>query len=338
MYHLMTAGASKGRPFAKHPSYEDARMNDARFVWELVREARVAGAHASSHTRLESLGEPGQEFMAGGLRDQLTGEVHEVRGRVWINATGPWASEKSGASLRLTRGSHVILRGELPGAAQLFFAPEDGRVLFLLPFVPGYSLLGTTDLDEEAPAAHPVATREEVSYLGRAFQSAFPEYAPWKPVSLQCGYRPLLPSGGRPSQISREEKLLADPDRPLLSILGGKYTTYRAVSERAVDWCDRALGRNGISHPTRTRRFPSGRDLDRLPEAADLDELLSEDVVTLEDLMLRRTPWGYLTEWREFLDLTCAKLGDKGGQQRAWFESRQEKRLEALEAWPEPAK
>jgi glycerol-3-phosphate dehydrogenase len=213
-------------------------------------------------------------------------------------------------------------------------------VLFLLPYAEHASLLGTTDLDESAPIQEPIAAAGEVRYLREAFREQFPQWGRWQAVGVFCGLRPLLAGAGPPSDLSREERLLVDPAGNLVSILGGKYTTYRAVAERAVDRVEKFLGREPSGHPTRREPLPSG------PAFVDSTAALrrafaEEDAVRLEDVFLRRTHLGHLGPidsnlMKQVLQLWRLRWGksDRDAEaEREAFLDLQERRLAALAAW-----
>lgn len=344
VYDLFTGGRSRGRVFAKQASYDDARMDDARFCLAVVDDARRNGAATLPYVRWLDWLRSGDAVAGARVRDRFSGEEAEVHASVCVNAAGPWAGEVGGCvsgetpGLRLTRGSHVVL-DRSPGEARLFFSPEDGRVLFLMPFDGETGLLGTTDLDASGPDGEPVPTLEEVAYLRRAFDAAFPRWSGWRAVGVQCGLRPLVEGSGAPSAVSREERIVEDPVSGVVSILGGKYTTYRAVAEDVVDRIARRLrGRTG-ERPTRVRRLPVP------PPAPDAvaalrRAFLSEDAVRLDDALLRRTSLGHRDAWTDSLGAAVEAmrrahaLPERAAQaERERFCALQTRRLAPLAAW-----
>ncbi|HET9232836.1 MAG TPA: glycerol-3-phosphate dehydrogenase/oxidase [Candidatus Eisenbacteria bacterium] len=299
-YGLLGNSWGQSRFWTREPRYEDATVDDARFCLQVVLDARRIGAVAVSYVEWLEWIRRGDHLVAARVRDRFTGEEGVVTANTFVNATGPWAdllagesARRTGTHLRLTRGTHVVLDRRADDTARLFFAPEDGRVLFLLPFGKHASLLGTTDLDEPAPLTEPVPTRQEIAYLREAFRRQFPDWKHWRPVGVFCGLRPLLGDEGAPSDLSREERIVVDGSGNLLSIFGGKYTTFRIVAERAVDVIERWLDREPSSHPTRIEALGEaggGGDLvDDLRRA-----FAEEDAVRLEDVFLRRTRLGHL--------------------------------------------
>jgi len=301
LYGALGGSMRTSRFWAREPGYEDAMIDDARFCLCVMLEARRHGALALSYVEWLEWVRRGEHLVAARVRDRFTGEEGVVSASTFVNATGPWAdllagetARRSGAELRLTRGTHVVLDRRADDIARLFFAGEDGRVLFLLPFGAKASLLGTTDLDEPAPVEEPLATHTEIQYLRDAFRTQFPEWKHWRPVGTMCGLRPLLAASGAPSEISREERLLTDGSGNLLSILGGKYTTYRSVAERAVNTIETWLDRVPTEWPTRTEPFPDDERDENDPVDLVRRAFTLEDAVRLEDVFLRRTRLAHL--------------------------------------------
>jgi glycerol-3-phosphate dehydrogenase len=341
-------GGRHSRFWTAEPRYEDAMVDDARFCLRVVLEARRQGALALSYVEWLEWVRRGDHLVAARVRDRFTGEEGIVSASTFVNATGPWAdlvagetARRSGTQLRLTRGTHVVLDRRSDDAARLFFSNEDGRALFLLPFGDRASLLGTTDLDEPAPVEEPLATRDEIVYLRDAFRAQFPDWKHWRPVGAFCGLRPLLAAGGAPSEVSREERLLVDGSGNLLSILGGKYTTFRSVAERAVDTIETWLERVPVERPTRTE--PIGEADPEDNDAVDLVRraFALEDAVRIEDVFLRRTRLGHLNAvdpellkravhlWR----LRWGKGEAEGEEEKEAFLELQSRRLAPLAYW-----
>ncbi len=288
-----TSGAWRGTPV-----YDDVQVLDARLVLALALDARRQGAMVRSYTECLSV-ERDTEGVVLQVRDRLSGRTGRLRARAVVETTGPWAdtlARPATPRLRLTRGSHVVLRGApADGDARLVFHPRDGRVLFLLPMDEQTSWFGTTDLDAAEPLDRPRTLPEEVAYLGDAFATLFPELGGWEPVGLVCGLRPLVAASGDPSAVSREERILTDPDGRRFTLLGGKLSTYRAVAERLVDGVERLLGRPANGKPTRDTLIP-GTGPHEDPATALAAAFSQEDAVTLEDALSRRTGWALAGE------------------------------------------
>ncbi len=235
--------------------YYDAQMDDARLCVEVLRTAAVHGARAANYVEAVA-------FERGAVRaaDRAGGGEFAIRARQVLNATGPWADavcrlagDSSGPHLRPTKGVHLLAPGRGLSAAFLLLHPADGRVFFVIPWL-GKTLVGTTDtLCEESPDAL-VVTAAEVRYLLEAFNHFFdPPLRTEDVLGSFAGLRPLVRERpGEPSSLSREYKIFESPGG-LLSVAGGKYTTYRHMAEVITDEVVRRLG--GRSR-CRTARAP----------------------------------------------------------------------------------
>ncbi len=346
LYGALSREPGEARFWEAEPVYRDAAVDDGRFCLEVVLDARRHGAVAASFVEWLEWVREGDRIAGARVRDRLSGEEGVARAEMFVNAAGPWAGILRGAragedsALRLTRGTHVVLDRRADDDARLFFSPADGRVLFLLPFDASWSLLGTTDLDESVPSRDPIPLPAEITYLRDAFRRQFPEWSRWRPVGLTCGIRPLLNARGAPSTLSREVRLDVDPAGRLVSILGGKYTTYRAVAERVVDRVETGLGRTPGYRPTRREPLPAPADGTDFP-ARIRRAFAEEDAVRLEDVFLRRTHLGYGGEVDPALVRWAAKLwrlrwGTKESEAEAEIEAFQNghrRRLAPLAGW-----
>jgi len=230
--------------------YDDAVADDARLVMAVIQAGVLAGGTALSYARVEELLRKDGRRVAGAVvRDLETGAAREVRARVVINATGAWCDSVRGmlgqteARLRPSRGSHLLFaRERLPlDVAVTALSPDDGRPVFAVPHPEG-TLVGTTDLFHDGPLDAPRPSPEEVTYLLRYCQTAFPAAR----ISLAdvsgafAGVRPILDSSAEtPQEASREEEIWIE--HGLLSTAGGKLTTFRATAEDVVDTALRLL-------------------------------------------------------------------------------------------------
>jgi len=200
------------------------------------------------------------------LADSETGESHRVRAHVVVNATGVWVDSLrdrfgiAGRRVRPSRGAHIVLAGKklLLEAAVAVPSPEDARPVFLIPHPEGV-LVGTTDIYHEGSLDDPRPTKEEVSYLLSAVRAHFPaaSIAEADIAGAFAGLRPILDTHAEsPSEATREEELWEEEG--LLSVAGGKLTTWRPTAEDVVD---RALSllpeeRRGLASPCPTAGTP----------------------------------------------------------------------------------
>ena len=223
--------------------YEDAQFDDARLAVALARTAANAGAVVANYLRAVAIEKVGGRI--GGLivRDEETGETFPIAAKVVINAAGVFADAvrrlddpDAEPVLRPSRGSHVVLpRAALPGdAAVLVPKTDDGRVLFAIPWL-GRVLIGTTDVPVEAASDDPRPTGEEVDYLLRhASRYLDAPLGQGDVLARFAGLRPLVAAKGATTKaLSREHALLASPSG-LVTITGGKWTTYRRMADDAV--------------------------------------------------------------------------------------------------------
>src|SRR5262249_54052149 len=153
------------------------------------------------------------------------------------------AGDNSGPYLQPTKGVHILAPGKEPSAGFLLLHPTDGRVFFVLPWH-GKKLIGTTDTLEEASPDRLEATSEDIAYLLVGHNHYFrPHLSANDLISHTAGLRPLLRlRPGDPSSLSREYRIWTSP-LGLLSVAGGKYTTYRAMAEAITDEVGFRLGR-----------------------------------------------------------------------------------------------
>lgn len=228
--------------------YSDCRTDDARLVIANARDAARRGARILPRTELLAARRRGSLWEV-----QLAGG-ETLQARAIANVAGPWVKDvlnrrlgvPSADSVRLVRGSHLVLPRLYPGEHAFILQNDDRRVVFMIPYEGRFTLLGTTDVLETGDPMQPQATPEEAAYLCRAAgrylqQAPQPQDAVWR----YAGVRPLYDDGsGDPSSITRDYTLRLDGHgaAPVLSVFGGKLTTYRRLAEQVVDQLAAALG------------------------------------------------------------------------------------------------
>jgi glycerol-3-phosphate dehydrogenase len=280
--------------------YAEATTDDARLVLTVLAEAQCAGGLALNYARVEAVQRDASGRVAGvAVRDLVSGDSLDLPCRAVVNATGAWGDELRAADgrkpvLRRLRGSHLFFpadRFPLPVAVS-FMHPSDGRPVFAYPWQ-GVTLVGTTDVDHELPMTTDLrCTPSEADYLMAAVHKTFPSFGleASDAVSSIAGVRPVV--RGRqhdPSKESRESLLL--DENGLISIVGGKLTTFWPMGRRAADAALRYLG------DVRPQR-PRPLTLAEAEGTADGDTASAlvagavESVVHLDDLLLRRTRLG----------------------------------------------
>jgi len=225
-------------------SYGDARTDDARLTLAVAATGYAYGGFPLTRAEVRDLTRNSDGRIDGVVLEDLeTGRSHEVQGLVVVNAAGIWVDdlrEKCGLGsprVRPSRGIHIILpTNRLPvKAAAMVPSPDDGRPIFLIPHHEGV-LVGTTDIYHEGSRRDPRATRAEVDYLLRAMSTHFPDndLDADDVVGVFAGLRPILDSHtDNPSDASREEDVWVEDG--MVSVAGGKLTTWRPTAEETVD-------------------------------------------------------------------------------------------------------
>ncbi len=239
-------GAPLRPEFAHGFAYSDLATDDARLTLLNAVSAAQFGAQVMTRTKLVGARREGGEWRA--VLQAADGTQQECAAHILVNAAGPWTVEVRRAivgdagpeSLRLVKGSHLVVPRLYAGEQAYLLQNEDGRIAFVIPFEEDYSLVGTTEVPLAAPDASPRIDAAETDYLcgvvGRFFRTPpRPEQAVWS----FAGIRALYDDGkGSASAVSREYRLTVDGsarEAPLLSIFGGKLTTYRHLAERVLD-------------------------------------------------------------------------------------------------------
>lgn len=226
-------------------AYSDCWVDDARLVIATARSAQACGATILARTACTALRRDGAVWRA--RLQPLRGAAREITARTVVNAAGPWAkSFLTGPAatavpfgLRLVQGSHIVLSKLYQGEHAFILQNDDRRVIFAYPWE-SHTLVGTTDVEWRGKPEDCAASPEEVDYLCRAVNRYFRRQVGAQDVLHRyAGIRPLFDDGSaNPSQVTRDYELrvTGGPDEPaLLSVFGGKITTYRRLAEQAVD-------------------------------------------------------------------------------------------------------
>jgi D-erythritol 1-phosphate dehydrogenase len=231
------------KPQLKHGFiYSDCRVDDARLVVANAMDARERGVRVL--TRTECL----TAKREAGIWKAKLSNGNEVSAKAIVNAAGPWVktvlnghlSQPSRDEVRLVKGSHIVLPRLYEGEHAFILQNDDRRVIFMIPYGDVHTLVGTTDIPVPDEYAQPEANAAEVEYMCRAVnrylaRPARPEDVVWK----YSGVRPLYDDGtADPSAVTRDYTLRMDDDAgqaPVLSVFGGKITTYRRLAEHAMD-------------------------------------------------------------------------------------------------------
>lgn len=314
-------GTPEGAPledrFERAFEYSDCWVQDSRLVVLNARDAAERGARILPRTRVVSARREADLWHVH-LR-RADGSEETVRARTLVNAGGPWVSEvihntlkiNSSENIRLVRGSHIVTRRLFDHDKCYFFQGTDGRIIFAIPYEDDFTLIGTTDNDHPDPDVAPVCTPEEADYL-RAFANGYfkTDIRAEDIVWTYSGVRPLYDDGASSATAATREYVLSldTAGAPLLSVFGGKITTYRKLAEAAMA---RILPFfPGTSGEWTARATLPGGDFP-VDGAPDLAEGLRHDYPFLTEQWARRLVRTYGTEARAFLG-TATSAADLG--------------------------
>lgn len=244
--------------------YHDGQFNDARTALALIATAQQEGALTLNHAEALSLVKQGGRIVGAVVRDRIGGAEFTLRAKGVINAAGPFVDSirrmdepEAAPLLEVSSGIHIVLDGRFapPDAGLMIPRTDDGRLLFILPWQ-GHALIGTTDEPAQIDD-HPIPRQEEIAYLLRHVRRYFSLDVTEKDIlSSWSGLRPLLRDAGAAdtARIVRDHLVEVSPSG-LLTVTGGKWTTYRRMAQDTVD---RAVETFGLAppHPCRTENLP----------------------------------------------------------------------------------
>ncbi len=251
-----------GEGFAGGVAYWDAQFDDAGLALALARSASALGALVLNHMAVRGLVVDAGRVRGVRARDLLSGREWTVGARCVVNAAGVWgddvrrlADPAAAPRLRPSQGVHLVVDGDfLPGANALLVPhTADGRVLFMIPWL-GRLLIGTTDTPRDDAPEEPAPLAGELDFLlGTAAQWLRRPPALADVRSMFAGLRPLLAvaGAGTTGGLSREHRVEVSA-QGLVSVLGGKWTTYRRMAEDAIDAAEAVSGRPRRPSPTAT--------------------------------------------------------------------------------------
>jgi glycerol-3-phosphate dehydrogenase len=248
---------SRAVDFAEHPAgpplrrrllggfeYSDCRVDDARLVVVNAIDAAARGAVIRTRTRCVRADRSDIWSLVLNAR----GRRETVSARVLVNASGPWIGgvaeavlhAAAAAPVRLVKGSHIVVPALFGNGYGYIFQNKDGRVVFALPFHDAYTLIGTTDIAFNGEPSNPTPTADEMNYLCEAVNRYFrANVAPSDAIWAYAGVRSLHDDGsGKPEDVTRDYVVALDKAMgraPLVSIYGGKLTTYRRLAEHVLE-------------------------------------------------------------------------------------------------------
>ena len=223
--------------------YFDAQVDDARHTMSIARTAAKYGAVITTRTRCEDVIKNGKRVVGAKIRDLISDEVIEVRAKATIMASGVWSDQlhekfglKAGYSVRMSKGSHIVVPKSAINSQSGVIIKTDISVLFIIPWGEQW-IVGTTDTDYQEGKEEPLASSDDVSYIiNQANRVLEPKLRRDQVIGVFAGLRPLVSTDpDSPTTKLSREHVVDSPAPGFVSIAGGKYTTYRVMAEDAVD-------------------------------------------------------------------------------------------------------
>jgi len=246
--------------------YYDAQMDDARIVLENVLEAEYNGAAVHNYTEVVKFDKEDGIIKSAYIRGKNSESLYQITGDLFINTTGPWSdivskiiNPETESRLRLSKGIHIIVPSLTQDKAVLLTAKQDGRVFFVIPWQ-GHSLVGTTETDYTGNPDDVTATDADIDYLLNEIKRVFPTSQLSKDhiISTFAGLRPLVHSENQTAgSTSREHHIIEEGN--VIHLLGGKYTTYRKMSEDVAKLVFKTLQKGPFYPITESRPLWGGR-------------------------------------------------------------------------------
>lgn len=282
--------------------YSDAWVNDARLVVLVAMQAQQNGAQIKVRKRCVKAEERSGVWHTT-LKDTVTGELEFIQSRALVNAAGPWVDivatsvlpNKPHEEVRLVKGCHIVVPRLYAGAQAFLLQNSDNRVVFVIPYEKDFTLIGTTEEDLQGDPASASISAWEIDYLVKVTNEYFKKQISKEDVvHVFSGVRPLLSGKDESaSEASRDYTLKLDTKGvPLLSIYGGKITTYRRLAENALEILREVFPAMGSAW-TETAVLPGG-DFDT---QSLLRQKLQQEYPWLEESLLNRwcASYGTLT-------------------------------------------
>lgn len=303
--------------------YSDCAVDDSRLVVLNAMHAREKGAEVVTRTRCLSAQREGQYWVVD--LENAQGQF-QIKAKVLVNAAGPWVAQfikqdlqlQSPYGIRLIQGSHIIVPKLYEGDKAFIMQNDDRRIVFAIPYLDQYTMIGTTDHEYQGDPAQVKITQEEIDYLIEVSNAHFKKQLKQADiVSTFAGVRPLCDDeSDNPSAITRDYTLAlskeADDQAPLLSVFGGKLTTYRKLAESAMQQL-KAFFPEMQESWTATEALPGGENMQSV---AQLIQEIRAQITDASDALAKRWACAYGSRVWNFLGevTSVEQLGQYFGQ------------------------
>lgn len=303
--------------------YSDCAVDDARLVVLNAMHAREKGAEVVTRTRCLSARRDGQCWIVD--LENAQGQF-QIKAKALVNAAGPWVAQfikqdlqlQSPYGIRLIQGSHIIVPKLYEGDKAFIMQNDDRRIVFAIPYLDQYTMIGTTDHEYQGDPAQVRITQEEIDYLIEVSNAHFKKQLTQADiVSTFAGVRPLCDDeSDNPSAITRDYTLALSHESadqaPLLSVFGGKLTTYRKLAESAMQQL-KAFFPEMQGSWTATEALPGGENMQSV---AQLIQEIRAQITDASDALAKRWACAYGSRVWNFLGevTSVEQLGQHFGQ------------------------
>lgn len=319
-----------GKPLKSHFNrafeYSDCWVDDARLVSLNARDAKERGAEILTQSEVTHAKRTADGWTIH-VMDKTNGQTQTYTAKVLINAGGPWVGNvidnvvesRSTETVRLVRGSHIVVKKRFDHDRCYIFQNNDGRIAFAIPYENDFTLIGTTDIDHDGKPGEAVCSNEEIQYLCELISEYFEHpVTPDEVVWTYAGVRPLYDDKAKNAAAATRDYVLRIDEAngvPLLNIFGGKITTYRRLAEAAVEKLSPYFKDKADIDKKWTAGVPlPGGDF-TVDERDELVGKISKDFAFIDKKEARRLVRLYGTQAYEFLDhaKSRADLGEDFG-------------------------
>jgi len=268
--------------------YSDCWVMDGRLVALNAMDAANHGADIRVRTKVVAADRADAGWTLR-TRNKMTGTEGEIQAKVLVNATGPWldtflsstSHTDTGESIRMVKGSHIIINSLFSHSRAYIFQNADKRIIFAIPYEQDFTLIGTTDIDYNGNPGRVEIDTEEIDYLCSAASEYFEkQVTPADVVHSYSGIRPLFDDGASEAKAATRDYVLkldtgAGNEPPLISIYGGKITTYRKLAESVLEKLSPYLPPGAATTWTEHSRLPGG-DFKPTEFEQEVEKLLAE--------------------------------------------------------------